>query len=65
MSWSRRFWYSCSISVTHACGPVSAATTARCVMELTFDVSWLCRAFAAWTTGFGAAIHPQRQPVIA
>ncbi len=50
---------------THCCGPVSAAIAAFCVIELTFDVEWLCSAFAADTTAFGPAIHPQRQPVIA
>ena len=33
-----------SISVTQSCGPVSAATTAFCVIEQTFEVEWLCSA---------------------
>ena len=52
-------------TVQTACGPVNAATAAFCVMELTFEVSWLCSAFAPDTTCFGPATQPQRQPVIA
>ena len=38
---------------------------AFCVIEQTFDVEWLCSAFEAATTSFGASVQPQRQPVIA
>jgi hypothetical protein len=51
--------------VTQCCDPVSAATTAFCVIEQTFDVEWLCSALAACTTGFGPTSQPQRQPVMA
>ena len=37
-----------------SCGPVSAATTAFCVIEQTFDVEWLCSALHAATTCAGA-----------
>ena len=33
--------YSSSIAFTGACDPVSAFTTAFCVIELTFEVAWL------------------------
>ena len=57
--------YSFSISVTQSCGPCRPACTARWVIEQTFDVEWLCSAFEAATTSFGASVQPQRQPVIA
>ncbi len=57
--------YSSSISVTQSCGPVSAAMTAFCVIEQTFDVEWLCSALQAAITAAGPIAQPQRQPVIA
>ena len=62
---SRRDRYSPSISPTHACGPVSAARAARCVIEHTFEVEWLWMALHAAMTAVGATVQPQRQPVIA
>ena len=50
---------------TGACGPVSAASAAFCVIDETFDVEWLWSAFAAATTARGPSAQPQRQPVIA
>ena len=51
--------------MTHSCGPRSAASTAFCVIEQTFDVEWLWMALQALTSGAGPTAHPQRQPVIA
>ena len=51
--------------MTQSCGPVSAATTAFCVIEQTFDVEWLWSALQAATTAAGPIAQPQRQPVIA
>ncbi len=52
------------MAVTGACEPVSACTAAFCVIEVTFDVSWLCSATAAEVTACGAIAQPQRHPVI-
>ena len=49
---SRRRRYSSSMSVTHCCGPPSAATTAFCVIEQTLLVEWLWIALHAETTAF-------------
>src|SRR3954462_11999398 len=62
---SRRSRYSSSISVTHSWGPRSAASTAFCVIEQTFDVEWLWMALHALTSGAGPTAQPHRQPVIA
>src|SRR5688500_16556837 len=62
---SRRVRYSFSISVTHSCGPLSAAVTAFCVIEHTFEVEWLCSALQALTSAAGPTAQPHRQPVIA
>ena len=64
-SWSRRSRYSLSMSVTQSCGPFSAASTARCVIEQALDVEWLCSALHASITAAGPIVHPQRHPVIA
>ena len=53
------------MSVTHSCGPSSAARAAFCVIEQTFDVEWLCSALHALTSAAGASAHPHRHPVIA
>src|SRR5262245_26043939 len=62
---SRRFLYSFSIIVTGSWDPVSAATTAFCVIDETFDVAWLWSAFCAAMTAAGPSDQPHRQPVIA
>src|SRR5436190_5995250 len=62
---SRRIRYSSSIAFTGAWTPLSASTTAFCVIELTFDVAWLCSALQAATIFAGPIVQPQRQPVIA
>src|SRR5579864_883144 len=62
---SRRVRYSFSMAVTGACEPVSAATAAFCVMEVTFDVEWLCSALEAAMTAAGPICQPHRQPVMA
>ena len=51
--------------MTHSCGPLSAAVTAFCVIEQTFDVEWLWSALQAPTSAAGPTAQPQRQPVIA
>src|SRR3954467_13069304 len=63
--WSRRLRDSFNTPVTQSCGPSSPASTAFCVIEQTFEVEWLCSAFSAATTSFGASVQPQRHPVIA
>src|SRR5215471_14477486 len=62
---SRRVRYSSSIVFTGVCTPFSASTTAFCVIELTFDVAWLCIALHAAMNFAGPIAQPQRQPVIA
>src|SRR5215475_634093 len=61
----RRVRYSLSIVLTGVCTPVSASTTAFCVIELTFDVAWLWIALQAAIIFAGPIVQPQRQPVIA
>ena len=51
--------------MTQSCGPRSAASTAFCVIEQTFDVEWLWIALHALTSGAGPTAQPQRHPVIA
>src|ERR1043166_1726042 len=62
---SRRVRYSSSIAFTGACTPVSASTTAFCVIEVTLDVAWLWIALHAAIILAGPIVRPQRQPVIA
>src|SRR5262252_1428706 len=62
---SRRVRYSSSIAFTGVWTPLSASTTAFCVIELTFEVAWLWIALHAATIFAGPIVQPQRQPVIA
>src|SRR3981189_3662882 len=46
--------------VTGACEPISAATAAFCVIDVTFEVEWLWIALDAAITVGGAVCPPQR-----
>src|ERR1700676_3385119 len=62
---SRLRAYSASIAPTESIGPRAASSAAYCVIEVVFDVDWLCSLVTAAINGCGASKYPMRQPVIA
>ncbi len=53
------------ISATAERSPLTAASAARCATLQTFDVLWLWKLVAAFTTSVGPINQPTRQPVMA